>query len=203
MGFNLSSIILFNSSISFSNVIHHIIPPSYLNEFKERFDILENQRYELMDKIKNNHDKKENSINSVKIKLNYTELRFYGVGSNKITLSGKKNSSYGTLKLIFNHNISNYSVSNFRAKSLPNISVETPSYFQNYRNDTRNPRYYHYFNVSGNYSGTSKLEFQICGNYYQTIPLKFIMNVNDEESNHCLYIQLKIPFFIFLFLFFI
>ncbi len=52
-----------------------IIPPSYLNEFKERFDILENQRYELMDKIKNNHDKKENSINSVKIKLNYTELR--------------------------------------------------------------------------------------------------------------------------------
>jgi hypothetical protein len=129
-------------------------------------------------------------------------LKFYGVGSNKITLSGKKNSSYGTLKLIFNHNISNYSVSNFRAKSLPNISVETPSYFQNYRNDTRNPRYYHYFNVSGNYSGTSKLEFQMCGNYYETIPLKFIINEIDK-SNHCLCVQLKIPFFIFLFLFFI
>ena len=134
--------------------------------------------------------------------LNYTELRFYGVGSNKITLSGNNTSYFGTLKLIFNHNISNYSVSNFRAKSLPNISVETPSYFQNYRNDTRNPRYYHYFNVSGNYSGTSKLEFQMCGNYYETIPLKFIINEIDK-SNHCLCVQLKIPFFIFLFLFFI
>ena len=150
-----------------------------------------------------NSTSSEETTEELEENLNYTELKFYGVGSNKIILSGKKNSSYGTLKLIFNHNISNYSVSNFRAKSLPYISVETPFYFENYRNDTRNPRYYHYYNVSGNYSGSSKLEFQMCGNYYQTIPLKFIMKVTDEESNHCLYIQLKIPFFIFLFLFFI
>jgi hypothetical protein len=52
-----------------------IIPPSILNEFKERFDSLENERYELFDKMKNNHNIQENKINSVKIKLNYTELQ--------------------------------------------------------------------------------------------------------------------------------
>ena len=51
-----------------------IIPPSILNEFKERFDSLENERYELFDKMKKNHNIQENKINSVKIKLNYTEL---------------------------------------------------------------------------------------------------------------------------------
>ena len=52
-----------------------IIPPSYLNQFKERFDVMESQRYELIDKLKNNHDKHESMLNSVKIKLNYTELK--------------------------------------------------------------------------------------------------------------------------------
>ena len=52
-----------------------IIPPSYLNEFKERFESLENQRYELVDKLKNSHDKHMSMLNSVKIKLNYTELK--------------------------------------------------------------------------------------------------------------------------------
>ena len=52
-----------------------IIPPSYLNEFKERFESLENQRYELVDKLKKSHDKHMSMLNSVKIKLNYTELK--------------------------------------------------------------------------------------------------------------------------------
>lgn len=52
-----------------------IIPTSYLNEFKERFDSVENQRYELVDKIKTNQNRHSNMLNSVKIKLNYTELR--------------------------------------------------------------------------------------------------------------------------------
>jgi len=52
-----------------------IIPPSYLNEFKERFEAIENQRYELADKLKNNHIKKSNQLNKVKIKLNYAELK--------------------------------------------------------------------------------------------------------------------------------
>ena len=52
-----------------------IIPPSYLNEFKGRFEALENQRYELVDKLKNNHNKHISMLNSVKIKLNYTELK--------------------------------------------------------------------------------------------------------------------------------
>ena len=150
-----------------------------------------------------NSDLSEETTEELEENSNSTKVKFIGVGSNKITINGTKNFSYGTLKLIFNHNISNYSITNFRAKSLPYISVETPFYFENYRNDTRNQRYYYYYYVYGNYSGTSKLEFQICGVLNETIPLKFIMNVTDEESNHCLYIQLKIPFFIFLFLFFI
>lgn len=52
-----------------------IIPPIYLNDFKERFDAVESQRYELVDKLKNAQDKHASMLNSVKIKLNYTELK--------------------------------------------------------------------------------------------------------------------------------
>ena len=52
-----------------------IIPPSYLNKFKEKFDEVENQRYDLMDKIRVSHDQNKSTLNSVKIKLNYTELK--------------------------------------------------------------------------------------------------------------------------------
>ena len=52
-----------------------IIPPSYLNEFKERFESIENQRYELADKLKYNNLVKSNQLNKVKIKLNYAELK--------------------------------------------------------------------------------------------------------------------------------
>ena len=52
-----------------------IIPPSYLNKFKEKFDEVENQRYDLIDKIKVTHDQHTSTLNSVKIKLNYTELK--------------------------------------------------------------------------------------------------------------------------------
>ena len=52
-----------------------IIPPSYLNKFKEKFDEVENQRYDLIDKIKVAKDQHASTLNSVKIKLNYTELK--------------------------------------------------------------------------------------------------------------------------------
>ena len=52
-----------------------IIPPSYLNKFKEKFDEVENQRYDLIDKIRVNHEQHASTLNSVKIKLNYAELK--------------------------------------------------------------------------------------------------------------------------------
>ena len=52
-----------------------IIPPNYLNDFKEKFDAVENERYELIEKIKNNQEKHDNKLNSVKLQLNYTELK--------------------------------------------------------------------------------------------------------------------------------
>lgn len=50
-----------------------IIPPSYLNKFKERFGKVENERYNLLDKIKIN--KQSSPINSLKININYNELK--------------------------------------------------------------------------------------------------------------------------------
>lgn len=52
-----------------------IIPPIYLNKFKEKFDSVESQRFDLVDKIKNNQNKQNNLLNSAKIKLNYSELK--------------------------------------------------------------------------------------------------------------------------------
>jgi hypothetical protein len=52
-----------------------IIPTNYLNDFKEKFDSIENERYELIEKIKNNQEKHNNKLNSVKLQLNYTELK--------------------------------------------------------------------------------------------------------------------------------
>ena len=71
--YNLKQKYLFteNEQVQLAN----IIPTSYLNEFKERFEALENQRYELADKIRNNKGKQMKNLNSVKIKMNYTELK--------------------------------------------------------------------------------------------------------------------------------
>ena len=52
-----------------------IIPPSYLNKFKEKFDEVENQRYDLIDKLRVSHEQHASTLNSVKIKLNYAELK--------------------------------------------------------------------------------------------------------------------------------
>ena len=52
-----------------------IIPPSFLNEFKERFDMVENQRYDLFNKLKSNKSKFNDQSNDIQIKLNYTELK--------------------------------------------------------------------------------------------------------------------------------
>ena len=50
-----------------------IIPTSYLNKFKERFGKVENERYNLLEKIKDN--KQSSPINSLKFNINYNELR--------------------------------------------------------------------------------------------------------------------------------
>lgn len=52
-----------------------IIPPIYLNKFRERFEEVENQRYELADKLKTSLDNHNNNKKKEKIKLNYTELK--------------------------------------------------------------------------------------------------------------------------------
>ena len=52
-----------------------IIPPSFLNEFKERFEMIENERYDLMDKLQKNKNKLNGRSEDIQIKLNYTELR--------------------------------------------------------------------------------------------------------------------------------
>ena len=52
-----------------------IIPPSILNEFKERFDMIENERYDLIGKLQNNKNKYNDESDNFMAKLNYTELK--------------------------------------------------------------------------------------------------------------------------------
>ena len=52
-----------------------IIPPSFLNEFKERFEALENQRYDLYNKLKNNKKNHNNVSDDIQLKLNYAQLK--------------------------------------------------------------------------------------------------------------------------------
>ena len=52
-----------------------IIPPSFLNEFKERFDMIENERYDLIGKLQNNKNKYNDESDNFMVKLNYTELK--------------------------------------------------------------------------------------------------------------------------------
>ena len=82
-----------------------IIPPNYLNDFKEKFDSVESERYDLIEKIKNNQEKHDNMLNSVKLQLNYTELKkkeqkllFLDFQSNLI----KKNADISKLKTEIN-----------------------------------------------------------------------------------------------------
>lgn len=82
-----------------------IIPTNYLNDFKEKFDAVENERYDLIEKIKNNQEKHDNMLNSVKLQLNYTELKkkeqkllFLDFQSNLI----KKNADISKLKTEIN-----------------------------------------------------------------------------------------------------
>ena len=52
-----------------------IIPPSFLNEFKERFDLLENERFDLINKLKKNKNKFNDKSDNIQVKINYTELK--------------------------------------------------------------------------------------------------------------------------------
>ena len=52
-----------------------IIPPSFLNEFKERFELLENERYDLSKRLQKNKNKFNDLSDDIQVKLNYTELK--------------------------------------------------------------------------------------------------------------------------------
>lgn len=54
-------------------VLGNIVDKTYLNKLKERFGKVENERYILINKINNN--KISNPINSLKININYNELK--------------------------------------------------------------------------------------------------------------------------------
>ena len=53
----------------------NIIPPSVLNEFKERFELIENQRFNLFNELKKNKSKFNEQSGDIQIKLNYNELK--------------------------------------------------------------------------------------------------------------------------------
>ena len=53
----------------------NIIPPSFLNEFKERFELVENQRFNLFNELKKNKNKYNDQSGNIQIKLSYTELK--------------------------------------------------------------------------------------------------------------------------------
>ena len=55
------------------DVLKSIVDKTYLNKLKERFGKVENERYILMNII--NHNKKTSPINSLKININYNELK--------------------------------------------------------------------------------------------------------------------------------
>ena len=105
-----------------------IIPPSYLNEFKERFDAIENQRYELAYKLKNTHNKHANKLNSVKIKLNYAELKKKEQKILSIDLNSnlsKKNENISKLKKEINKITREYNTWNkiSKMKSIENVKI--------------------------------------------------------------------------------
>ena len=52
-----------------------IIPPSFLNEFKERFELLENERYDLSKRLQKNKNKFNDLSDDIQVKLNYAELK--------------------------------------------------------------------------------------------------------------------------------
>lgn len=49
--------------------LNNIIPNQYITEIKKRFDTVENQRYKIMDKMKNNNKENESYLNDLKLKI--------------------------------------------------------------------------------------------------------------------------------------
>lgn len=52
-----------------------IIPSNYLNEYRERFNALENQRLELIERVRNQQNLKNKKFTGATLKLNYTDLK--------------------------------------------------------------------------------------------------------------------------------
>ena len=120
-----------------------IIPPSYLNEFKLRFEALENERYQMADSLKKNQYKKSNELNSAAIKLNYTELKkkeqklkLVGLNSRLI----KKKTDIAQLKSEINKVTKEYNIWNklLKRKNYENIKLSERVKELKYKNGNAN-----------------------------------------------------------------
>jgi chromosome segregation ATPase len=119
----------------------NIMPTMFLNEFKERFEAIENQRYELVDKLKNTQDEHAKNVNSVKIKLNYNELKkkeqqlkFVGLNSHLT----KKNVNITQLRENINKVIKDYNTWNKLLKMKNNENKRLNQYIDNIKNQKDN-----------------------------------------------------------------
>ena len=121
-----------------------IIPPIYLNEFKQRFEALENERYQMADTLKKNQYKKSNALNSAAIKLNYTELkkkeqRLKLVGLNSRLI--KKKADISQLKSEINKVTKEYNIWNklLKRKNYENKKLNERVKELKYKNGNVNP----------------------------------------------------------------
>ena len=88
-----------------------IIPTSYLNEFKERFEAVENQRYELAGNLKTTQNQESNKMNKAKLQINYTELKKKELKSLSVDYNSKiakKNAKISKIKIELNKVIKEY-----------------------------------------------------------------------------------------------
>lgn len=119
----------------------NIIPTMFLNEFKERFEAVENQRYELVDKLKNTQDKHAKNLNSVKIKLNYNELKKKEQQLLLVDLNSrltKKNVNIIQLRENINKLVKEYNNWNKLLKMKNNENKRLNQYIDNIKNQKNN-----------------------------------------------------------------
>ena len=110
-----------------------IIPPSYLNEFKERFEAVENQRYELAGNLKTTQNQESNKINKAKLQINYTELKKKELKSLSVEFNSKiakKNAKISKIKLELNKVIREYNNWNKLLKLKNNETIKINKYIE-------------------------------------------------------------------------
>ena len=115
-----------------------IIPTSYLNEFKERFDAVENQRYELMGNLKSTQEQETNRIGKGNLQLNYTELKKKELKSLSIDFNSKiakQNAKISTIKLELNKVTKEYNNWNKLLKLKNNETIRLNNYINEILNN--------------------------------------------------------------------